>query len=289
MWTLFFTASLLIASPVAAHGGVTNYKIDGVLYKGYQAQPNGASSNSPDRLKTHPPGGPTIQHEWRQLHPIRELNSHQIACNSPGTPGKISAPIKAGGIIQAQWSKWPHQSGPVLVYMAECPGNCASANPSSLDWFKIFGAGLLGGTAAHGRWAAGDMVKNNNSLTTTIPMLKPGNYLIRHETINLAQSDPEFYMECAQLKVTGSGTLTPPKSVTVRFPGAYKRSDSQLYRSNGQIKDTSNWQIPGPPVWRGAGGGGSDYTAVPNIGKGKSLFFDKSDYIDLTVPEPEDL
>src|ERR1700753_4219006 len=120
MLSLLFTASLLVASPVTAHGGVTTYKIDRVVYKGehstafnnqnpaitfshsYQPQPNGASSNSPDRLKTHPPGGATIQHEWRQLHPIRDLNSHQIACNTPGTPGRISAPIKAGGTVQAQ-------------------------------------------------------------------------------------------------------------------------------------------------------------------------------------------
>jgi hypothetical protein len=134
-------------------------------------------------LLTTPPGGPTIQHEWKQLHPIRELDSKLIACNSPGTPGKISAPIKAGSSITAQWSKWPHMSGPVTVYMAECRGDCASVQPSSLDWFKIYHAGLLSGTSAHGKWGATEMIKNNNSLTVKIPMLKPANYLIRHETI----------------------------------------------------------------------------------------------------------
>lgn len=144
---------------------------------------HGASSTSPNRLLTTPPGGPTIQHEWKQLHPIRDLDSKLMACNSPGTPGKIAAPIKAGGSLKAQWSQWPHMSGPVTVYMAECPSDCGSVQPSSLEWFKIYHAGLLSGTSAHGKWGATEMIKNNNSLTIKIPMLKPANYIIRHETI----------------------------------------------------------------------------------------------------------
>jgi hypothetical protein len=71
----------------------------------------------------------------------------------------------------------------VLVYMAACPGECASASPSSLDWFKIYHAGLVSGTSARGKWGASEMIKNDNSLTVKIPMLKAGNYLVRHETI----------------------------------------------------------------------------------------------------------
>jgi cellulase len=145
--------------------------------------PDGASSASPKRLLTTPPHGPTIQREWKQLHPIRELDSKFMACNSPGTPGKLSAPVKAGGSLTAYWSKWPHMSGPVTVYMAECGGDCAAIQPTSLDWFKIYHVGLVSGTTAHGKWGATEMIKNNNSLTTRIPMLKPGNYMIRHETI----------------------------------------------------------------------------------------------------------
>ena len=40
---------------------------------------------------------------------------------------------------------WPHNIGPVMVYMANCNGACTSANPASLNWFKIDEAGLLSG------------------------------------------------------------------------------------------------------------------------------------------------
>ena len=52
--------------------------------------------------------------------------------------------------------------------------------------FKIDQAGLISGTVGSGTWAAGQMIANNNSWTTTIPSTVPsGNYLIRFETIAL--------------------------------------------------------------------------------------------------------
>ena len=62
----------------------------------------------------------------------------------------------------------------------------------------------------------------------TVPAcLKPGYYLVRHEIIalHIAQTvgGAEFYPSCHQLKVSGSGTVTPTKLVS--FPGAYKNHD----------------------------------------------------------------
>ena len=52
--------------------------------------------------------------------------------------------------------------------------------------FKIDQAGLISGTVGSGTWAAGQMIANKNSWTTTIPSTVPsGNYLIRFETIAL--------------------------------------------------------------------------------------------------------
>jgi hypothetical protein len=57
-------------------------------------------------------------------------------------------------------------------------------NPSEGEWFKIYQAGLLSGTIGHGNWGTNEMMAKGFSLTVTIPAsLKPGNYLIRHETI----------------------------------------------------------------------------------------------------------
>ena len=81
------------------------------------------------------------------------------------------------------------------------------------------------------------MIETNNSWTSTIPRSTPnGNYLIRHDTIALHQANqPQFYPECAQIRITGGGGGNP--SPTVRFPGAYNPNDPNinvnLYSSTG--------------------------------------------------------
>lgn len=56
------------------------------------------------------------------------------------------------------------------------------------------------------------------------------------------------YPECAQLKVTGSGTKTPPSSSTVKFPGGYSASDPSIniniYSSTASSQTT--YKVPGP-------------------------------------------
>lgn len=59
--------------------------------------------------------------------------------------------------------------------------------------------------------------------------LAPGNYLIRHELIALHQANaPQFYPECAQIKVTGSGTAQPDASYKAAIPGYCSNSDSNI-------------------------------------------------------------
>ena len=70
--------------------------------------------------------------------------------------------------------------------------------------FKIDQAGLISGTVYSGTWASGQMIANNNSWTTTIPAsLTPGEYMLRHELLSIHTPDqPQFYPNCAQLKLT---------------------------------------------------------------------------------------
>lgn len=72
--------------------------------------------------------------------------------------------------------------------------------------FKIEESGLLSGSLANGQWAQGQLIADNSSWTTTIPAsLKAGEYLLRHELLAIHSSNqPQFYPECAQLKVTVS-------------------------------------------------------------------------------------
>lgn len=64
-----------------------------------------------------------------------------------------------------------------MVYMANCGGDCSSASPSSLDWFKIDESGLLSGTLSTGEWGMGELVTNNSSWTSTIPSELPSGML----------------------------------------------------------------------------------------------------------------
>jgi hypothetical protein len=78
--------------------------------------------------------------------------------------------------------------------------------------------------------------------------------MIRHELLALHSSNaPQFYPECAQLKVTGGGGKVPSGSSVVSFPGGYSASDPSIninvYSNDNQVKTT--YAMPGPAVWSG--------------------------------------
>ncbi|KAF9555146.1 cellulose-growth-specific protein [Agrocybe pediades] len=231
-------------SQAAAHGGVISYVIGGTTYQGWQPY------NSPS-------GQSSIERPYSSFDPILSATASTISCNNNGQagPSQLSATVAAGSKVTAKWSQWTHAEGPVMVYMAKCPGSCTSANSASLQWFKIDEAGLLSGTLAKGQWGNG-IVMQKLEWTSTIPAsLAPGEYLIRHELLALHQANtPQFYPECAQLIVTGSGNKTPSGSYLASFPGAYKQNDPgvnvNIYTQEAQTITT--YKVPGPPVWTGA-------------------------------------
>ena len=115
----------------------------------------------------------------------------------------------------------------MLTYLAQCPGStCTGVDATTVEWFKIDEAGLLSGTIGDGYWGAGKMIDQNSSWTTTIPASVPsGNYLIRFETIALHSLPAQLYPECAQIEITGGGSLQPTAAELVTFPGGYSNSD----------------------------------------------------------------
>lgn len=208
-----FTALLALASSalpaVLAHGGVLAYSNGGNWYQGW------APYNSPV-------GQTTIQRPWSTYNPIQDATDPTIACNDDGTSGalQLTATVKAGSAITAYWNQvWPHAIGPMLTYLAQCPGStCTGVNANTLKWFKIDEAGLLSGTVYDGQWAAGQMIAQNSSWTTTIPSTVPsGNYLIRFETIALhsmpAVRVASFSAQDIRLRLACSNsTLSVPRS-----------------------------------------------------------------------------
>jgi len=242
---------------VAAHGGVLSYSWTKTWYSGW------APYDSPT-------GQTTIQRPWSSYNPITDATSTTIACNDDGTSGalQLTATVAAGTPITAFWNQvWPHAIGPMLTYLANCGGSCTGVNANGLEWFKIDESGLLSGTVYSGSWADGQMIAQNSSWTTTIPASVPnGNYLIRFETIALHSLPAQFYPECAQIQITGGGSLAPTAAELVKFPGAYSNTDPginlDVYGTAAQTQTT--YVIPGPACYAGAAcAGASSGSAAP--------------------------
>jgi hypothetical protein len=141
-----------------------------------------------------------------------------MTCNG-GTSAALSAEIAAGSSITAKWSQWTHAQGPVTVYMFKCAGDFSSCSGSGNGWFKIDEEGLIAPPLTGEQWGTG-VVLRTLQWTSTIPScLTPGNYLIRHEVLALHQANtPQFYPECAQLRVTGGGSTSPSGSYLTPIP-----------------------------------------------------------------------
>jgi len=68
----------------------------------------------------------------------------------------------------------------------------------------------------------------------------------------LAAPPAEFYPECAQLKITGTGTVTPGPEVRSTLGNAYKPSLPELTQSYNYWKArSSQYKFPGPAVFSG--------------------------------------
>ncbi|KZT32427.1 hypothetical protein SISSUDRAFT_1055552 [Sistotremastrum suecicum HHB10207 ss-3] len=241
-----FALAAVGVTQVAAHGGVLSYANAGNWYWGWQPY------NSPT-------GQTSIQRPWSTYNPIQDATDPTISCNDNGASGalQLTATVQAGSAITAYWNQiWPHALGPMLTYLAQCPGSsCTGVNSDTLKWFKIDQCGLISGTVGNGQWGDGQMINQNSSWTTTIPASVPsGNYLIRFETIALHSLPAQFYPECAQINIVGGGSLAPTAAELVTFPGAYSNSDPginlDLYSNAAQTQTT--YQIPGPPLYAGS-------------------------------------
>ncbi len=157
------------------------------------------------------------------------------------------------------------RTGPIQVYLAKVD-SAASASTSGQKWFKIAERGLNNGV-----WAVDEMIAANGWHYFDMPScVAPGQYLMRVELLALhsaySAGGAQFYMECAQIEVTGSGTNSGSNFVS--FPGAYPAGDPgivlSIYDNSGNPTMTGRtYSIPGPdPIVcsGGSNGGGSNPT-----------------------------
>ncbi|KAL2163124.1 hypothetical protein VTH06DRAFT_6960 [Thermothelomyces fergusii] len=218
--------------------------------------------------------------------PIQNVNDSNFACNAnivykDDTIIKIPAGARVGSWWQhviggPQGSNDPDNpiaashKGPIQVYLAKVD-NAATASPTGLRWFKVAERGLNNGV-----WAVDELIANNGWHYFDLPScVAPGQYLMRVELLALhSASSPggaQFYMGCAQIEVTGSGTHTG--SDFVSFPGAYSANDPgillSIYDSSGKPTNGGRaYQIPGPRPISCSGGsnGGGDNGGGDNGG-----------------------
>ena len=91
------------------------------------------------------------------------------------------------------------------------------------------------------------------------------------------------YPECAQFTITGSGTVSPPTSALLSFPGAYSASDPGINFNidSDAAKKATTYVVPGGAVWDGTGSAQpapADPTTAPTAAP--------TTLVTSTVPEP---
>ncbi|KAK8167722.1 putative endo-beta-1,4-glucanase D [Phyllosticta citrichinensis] len=189
--------------------------------------------------------------------PIKDVTSTDMTCNVNNVETAKTLKVAPGDKVTFEWH---HNSrddsddiiasshkGPVMTYMAE-----ADKGGNGTGWSKIAQEGYSDGT-----WAVDTLISNKGKHSITIPDVTAGNYLLRPEIIALHEASNEggaqFYLECIQVEITGSGTTSLPEGVAL--PGAYAADDAGiLFNMYG---DFSTYPIPGPTVWTGASSGAS--------------------------------
>jgi hypothetical protein len=205
-------AALALAPLVAGHGAVTSYIIGGTTYPGF----TGFSPASSPK---------TIQYQWPDYNPTMTVGDAKMRCNG-GTSADLSAPVAAGQNVTAVWSQWTHAQGPVMVWLFKCPGDFGSCKGDGKGWFKIDQMGMWGNNPNSENWGTAIVLKTLKWSSAIPSNLAPGNYLIRHELLALHQANtPQFYAECAQIVVSGSGTAAPPSDKLFSIPTYAPQSD----------------------------------------------------------------
>lgn len=138
-----------------------------------------------------------------------------------------------------------------MNYLASCSGNCTTfKGDTGNPWVKF--DQMAYDTTKSPPWGSDFLAKQGATWTVTIPNLKPGEYLLRHEILGLhvagTRMGAQFYPACVQIRVGGSGTKSLPNGVGL--PGAYDPDDTDgvlvpLWQINQGGK---KYIAPGGPV-----------------------------------------
>jgi len=198
-------------------------------------------------------------------NPMQDVMSSDMICGRNPSSSQTIINIAAGDKIGAYWghviggAQFPNDpdnpiakshKGPISAYLAKV-GNAASAGAAGLKWFKIVEENFDTGSNT---WAVDKMIVNNGWSYFNFPKcIAPGQYLLRVELLALHSAHQingaQFYISCAQINVSGSGSFEPRS--TVNIPGAYSQNDPSIfiniYGTTGQPDNGGRpYKAPGP-------------------------------------------
>ncbi|KAF9051862.1 endoglucanase II [Panaeolus papilionaceus] len=180
--------------------------------------------------------------------PVTSVSSSDFRCYTSGTTAG-TATVSAGQTIGIRANQAISHPGVANVYMAKAPGSVNGWDGSGTVWFKVheISAVTNGGTSI--TWPSTGL----DTISFTLPKSLPnGEYLVRVEHIALHSASTfggaQFYISCAQIKVTNGGSGTPGPLVAI--PGVYTGNEPGIV-INIYYPIPTSYKQPGPSVWRG--------------------------------------
>jgi hypothetical protein len=234
----FALVPLLLASYVSAHGFLAEVTIGGRSDTGNRPFGSGGS-NSAIRQITSP-------------NPNTGANNPALTCGPGARRAAEVLNVNPGDNMSFDWrgadlSFWPHNTGPMITYLANCGDTpCNQFDTSNARWFKIH---QVGKKANSNNWVQGDLMNGARANAKLPNNLAPGNYIVRHEIIALhLASNPrgaEYYPACVQIRVGGNGNGRPTQDELVSFPGGYSDTHPGI-----RVNAFSNaaYNFPGPRI-----------------------------------------
>ncbi|KAL4878457.1 glycoside hydrolase [Aspergillus karnatakaensis] len=238
------TGVLASAGLVAGHGYVSQLVIDGEVHGGWLGDQYPHIPDPPDVI-----GWSTTVTDNGFVAPDA-FGDPDVICHRGAAPAPISAPVEAGSTIKVTWNTWPDShKGPIIDYLANCNGDCATVDKESLQWFKIQENAVV--DASTNTWITDELIEDGFKTTVTIPSsIAPGNYVLRHEIIALHSAGQEngaqSYPQCFNLVISGSGSANP---AGVAGTSLYTSTDPGIVFDIYSPFDS--YPIPGPELFSG--------------------------------------
>lgn len=256
-------ASLLATATLAsAHGIVADITVDG---KKFQGNKPGGSTN------------PSVIRQVSAQDPTKGATNPDINCGPDATAASLVADVNPGSVMTFDWreadfqGKWPHNTGPMLTYMASCGDQtCDKFDSTTAKWFKVQQVGQ----DSDGKWAQAALMTGGVATVNIPKNIAPGNYLVRHEIIALhlamTKGGAEFYPSCTQVRIGGNGSGQPTADELVSLPGAYSDTDPGILTPD-VFNPGFKYNFPGPQIAKFVGDDtGSDSSSGSSSGSGNT-------------------